>query len=184
MENKNTHVCAVSEAGFLDNVFRKLVHNPQKILKGYVKEGMEVLDFGCGPGFFTMEIARMVGELGKVLAVDLQEGMLERLEKKIKGNKCEGIIQLHKCDEDEIGISGSFDFILAFYVLHELPNTKKFFEEAEALLKQDGKLFIADPKFHCSKRMFQKFSHEALGAGLHLQAEPKIFFSRAAIFKK
>lgn len=184
MENKNSHVCAVSEAGFLDNVFRKLVHNPEKILKDYINEGMNVLDFGCGPGFFTMEMARMVGESGKVVAADLQEGMLDKLKTKISGSNLEKRIQIHKTGENNIGISGEFDFILAFYVLHELPDPGNFFKEVASLLRQDGKIFIADPKFHCSKEMFQTFLHEALGAGLQLQEKPKIFFSRAAIFRK
>jgi len=52
MNDKEKHVCPVESAKGLDNFFRKLVQNPKKILKDYVKKGMTVLDVGCGPGFF------------------------------------------------------------------------------------------------------------------------------------
>ncbi len=58
-------VCSVELAGGLDNKFRRFLQNPQKILKPYLKEGMTVLDLGCGPGFFTIEIAKMIGSFRK-----------------------------------------------------------------------------------------------------------------------
>jgi len=47
------------------------------------------LDLGCGPGFFSVEMAEMVGASGKVIAVDMQEGMLRKLESKIQGTEIE-----------------------------------------------------------------------------------------------
>jgi ubiquinone/menaquinone biosynthesis C-methylase UbiE len=71
-ENKQ-RICPVENAGSLDNVIRKWLHNPGKILRAYIQPGMSVMDFGCGPGFFTMKMAQMVKEDGTVFAVDLQE---------------------------------------------------------------------------------------------------------------
>jgi ubiquinone/menaquinone biosynthesis C-methylase UbiE len=70
---ERNRVCSVERAGALDISLRKLLQNPQKILKPFIKEGMTVADLGCGPGFFTIEMAKMVGNNGKVTAVDLQE---------------------------------------------------------------------------------------------------------------
>ena len=47
-------------SGSLDNFLRRLTHKPQKILSPFIREGMTVLDMGCGPGFFTAELARLV----------------------------------------------------------------------------------------------------------------------------
>jgi hypothetical protein len=58
-------VCPVERAGSLDNRFRRLLQNPRKILGPYIEEGMTVLDLGCGPGFFSIEIAQMVGKSGR-----------------------------------------------------------------------------------------------------------------------
>jgi 2-polyprenyl-3-methyl-5-hydroxy-6-metoxy-1,4-benzoquinol methylase len=55
--NNNNRVCPVEKAKHLDSFFRKILQNPQKILRKYINKGMTVLDFGCGPGFFTIEIA-------------------------------------------------------------------------------------------------------------------------------
>ena len=80
MKNEeNPYVCPSRHAGSLDNSFRRWLQNPQKILAPYIKEGMTVLDVGCGPGFFSVEIAKMVGKNGKVISADLQDGMLEKV---------------------------------------------------------------------------------------------------------
>jgi ubiquinone/menaquinone biosynthesis C-methylase UbiE len=81
---RKNHVCPVAIARFLDNRVRRWVQDPRKILSPYIKEGMTVLDIGCGPGFFTVDIARLVGKSGRVIAADLQEGMLRRLKEKIR----------------------------------------------------------------------------------------------------
>jgi ubiquinone/menaquinone biosynthesis C-methylase UbiE len=90
------HVCPVGMSAGLDNRIRGFFHNPRKILGRYIKRGMTVLDIGCGPVFFSVELARMTGETGKVIAADLQEGMLNKLRDKIKGTEIEERIILHK----------------------------------------------------------------------------------------
>ena len=79
MDNERNRVCPVELANSLDSKIRSLIQNPRKILKPYIKEGMKVLDIGCGPGFFSVAIAEMVGKNGKVIAADMQEGMLQKL---------------------------------------------------------------------------------------------------------
>ena len=77
MSDGNKRVCPVERAGSLDNRFRRWLQDPRKILSPHIKEGMTVLDLGCGPGYFTIDIAQMVGKSGRVIAADLQEGMLK-----------------------------------------------------------------------------------------------------------
>jgi ubiquinone/menaquinone biosynthesis C-methylase UbiE len=104
-KNINSRVCPVERAGGLDNRLRRLIQNPARILKPYIRQGMTVLDLGCGPGFFSIEMAKMVNESGKVIAADLQEGMLEKLKKKIAGTDLETRIKLHKCGQKKIGFT-------------------------------------------------------------------------------
>ena len=101
MENERNRVCPVELANSLDSKIRRWLQDPYKILSPYVKEGMKVLDVGCGPGFFSIEIAKMVGESGKVFSVDLQEGMLLKLKDKIHGTPLEERISLIKCEQDK-----------------------------------------------------------------------------------
>jgi ubiquinone/menaquinone biosynthesis C-methylase UbiE len=185
MVDKNKHVCPVERAGGLDNKVRRLLQNPQRILGNYVKEGMTALDLGCGPGFFSVEMAKMVGESGMVIAVDLQEGMLQKLKDKIQGTEIEKRIKLYKCEEDTIGVSENVDFVLAFYMVHEVPDQKKFFEEIKSILKPDGKALIVEPKlFHVSKRAFKESMMKAREIGLEPVEKPRLFLSRAVILEK
>ena len=183
MKGKNKRLCPVENAGSLDNVLRKWLHNPKKILGNYVKEGMVVLDVGCGPGLFSMEMATMVGKTGKVIAADLQEGMLKKVKSKIRGKEIERWIKLHKCEENKIGISEKVDFVLAFYIVHEVPNQKDFFNEIKSILKPNGKVLIIEPKFHVSKKTFEDTINIAKEARLKPFKTEKIFFSRAIILK-
>ena len=184
MVDENKRVCPVERAGGLDNRIRRLLQNPQKILVNYVKEGMTALDLGCGPGFFSVEMARMVGESGRVIAADLQEGMIQKLKNKIQGTEIEQRITLHICEEDKIGISEKVDFILAFYMVHEVPDQKKFFEEIKSLLKQSGKVLIVEPKlFHVSKQSFEEMIIKAKDIGLKPVEKPKILLSRAVVLE-
>ena len=118
-ENKNDKVCPVEKAGVLDNFLRRLLQNPQKILKPYISKGMKVLDFGCGPGIFSVEMAKMVGDSGKVIAADLQDGMLEKVRQKIKGTELEKRIELHECESVKIGVTEKLNFLLVFYVVND-----------------------------------------------------------------
>ena len=52
-------VCPYWMAGLLDNPLRRLLHNPEKILAEFMHEGQTALDLGCGPGYFTMAMARL-----------------------------------------------------------------------------------------------------------------------------
>ena len=180
---KNRRVCPVENAGSLDNIFRKWVHNPQKLLKNYIHEGMTVLDVGCGPGLFSIEMATMVGKRGKVIAVDLQAGMLKKLKNKITGKEIEKIIELHQCEKNKIGISEKVDFVLAFYMIHEVPSQMSFFKEIKSILKPNGKIFIIEPKFHVSKKAFEDTINIAIKIGLKPSKEENVFFSKAIILK-
>ncbi len=182
IKNKK-RVCPVERSHGLDNIFRKLIHNPRKILGNYIKEGMTILDIGCGPGFFSIEIAKMVGNSGKVIAADLQKGMLDKLESKIKGKEIGKRIKLHKCTENRIGVSEKVDFALAFYVVHEIPNQESFMTEVKSILKPNGLFFIIEPSFHVSKQEFKDCIKKATELGFKPIKMPKVLFSRAIVLE-
>ncbi len=182
--DRSNRVCPVERAGILDHRIRRWLQNPQKILSPYIEEGMTVLDIGCGPGFFSIDAAQMVGPSGRVIASDLQEGMLQKLRDKIQGTELEERITLHPCEEDKIGVSANVDFVLAFYMVHEVPNPKKFFEEIKSILKPNGRVLVVEPPFRVSKRAFEKTIGKAREAGLKPLEGPKVLLSRTVILKK
>lgn len=155
MNDARTRVCPVENAGALDGKVRRWLQNPRKILAPYVREGMIVLDFGCGPGFFSVELARMVGPAGRVIAADLQEGMLQKLKCKIQGTELEHRITLAQCASDEINVTEHVDFAMAFFVVHEVPDEARLFRQLKPLLKDEGRFLLVEPKlFHVSKAQF------------------------------
>lgn len=184
MGNGKNRVCPVAMAGSLDNRLRRWVQNPRKILDPYIQEGMTVLDLGCGPGYFTIDIAQMVGKSGRVIAADLQQGMLQKLKNKIQGTEFEQRIALHQCAEGRIGLSEHVDFILAFYMLHEIPDQEALFNEMGAILKPKGQIFVVEPPFHVSKTGFEETIRKAQGAGFIPVQRPKIFLSKTVILKR
>jgi len=182
-DGKN-RVCPVEIAGSLDNRIRRWLQDPRKILRPYIGEGMTVLDLGCGPGFFSVDIAQMVGKSGRVIAADLQEGMLRKIRDKIQGTELEERITLHKCVKNKIGLSENVDFILAFYMVHEVPDQGGLFHEMKSIIKQNGRVFIVEPPFHVSKTAFEETIRRARDAGFTPVERPKVFLGRTVILKK
>ncbi len=184
MDDRKNHVCPVERASILDHGLRRWLQDPQKILKPYIKEGMTVLDIGCGPGFFSVDMAQMVGRSGRVIASDLQEGMLQKLRKKIQGTELEERITLHKCEENKVGMSVNVDFVLAFYMVHEVPDPKKFLEEINSILKPNGQLLIVEPPVRVSKTAFQETIRKARDAGFKPVEGPKVLLSKTVMLQK
>jgi len=145
---------------------------------------MNVLDIGCGPGFFSVDMARMVGKSGRVIAADLQYGMLQKVRDKIKGTELEDRITLHKCGEDTIGVSEPVDFVLLFYMVHEVPDKETIFKEISTILKPHGQVLMVEPTFHVSKSAFAETVKMAGNVGFIDSEGPKVFFSKTAILKK
>ena len=184
MDSEKNHVCPVERAGALDNRFRRWFQNPEKILSPYIKEGMTVMDFGCGPGYFTIDIAQMVGKSGRVIAADLQQGMLQKLRDKIHETELEKRVMLYRTEKNKIGLSEKIDFALAFYVVHEIPDLGEFFKELESILQPSGQVLVVEPSFHVSKSAFAETIGKAGDAGFKAIEGPKVLLSRTVILKK
>lgn len=163
---KTGRVCPHQGAFLLDNWLRRRLQPPQKILAGLVKPGDTVVDLGCGPGFFTIPLGRLVGPGGTVVAVDLQNPMLDRVRRKAERQGLAGRIRCHCCRPDRIGLSLAADFILAWYMVHETPSPAALLREVRTLLKGDGRLLVVEPKMHVSGAAFAAIEDAAEAAGL------------------
>jgi len=184
VHNGKNRVCPVERAGSLDNRIRRWLQDPRKILEPYIEEGMTVLDLGCGPGFFSIDMAQMVGKSGRVIAADLQEGMLQKLRGKILGTEIEERIHLHRCEQNSVGVSDHVDFVLAFYMVHEIPDQEKFFREILSILNPNAQVLIVEPPFHVSNAAFAVTVMKARIAGFTSVAGPKVFLGKTVVVKK
>jgi ubiquinone/menaquinone biosynthesis C-methylase UbiE len=178
------HVCPWWLCYTFDNPLRRLVHDPEKILGKYIKEGDTAVDIGCGMGFFSIGMAKLVGEKGRVISVDLQEKMLERVHFRAEQKGLLSRITLHKCSSDKLGVNEQADFALGFWMVHEVPNKDSFFNEVVAFLKPGAHFLLVEPRMHVKEPYFRKITDIAVKAGLKACYEEKVGLSRAMLFVK
>jgi ubiquinone/menaquinone biosynthesis C-methylase UbiE len=179
-----TYVCPPGHSWALDNSFRRLIHNPDSIFKDLIKPGFSIIDLGCGPGTFTIDLAEYAGPEGSVLAVDLQKEMLDTLKNKAANYGMADRIICHQCSKNSLNLIEQADFILAFYMVHEVPDQKRFYTEVTENLKPDGTFLIVEPKFHLSKKGFLESLKTAENCGLEIIEKRKIRFSRSCLMGK
>ena len=181
-------VFSAARAGHLDTFLRRFLYRPDRLAERYVQPGSRVLDFGCGPGFFTREFARRAGDTGTVIAVDVQEEMLCLLREKMEREGLLPRIRTHRCAPDSLGFppgcDGTVDVAFAIFVIHEVPDSRKVFREISSLLRPGGLFFYSEPPMIVSSRGFRANLAQAEEAGLRLVERRFFFVNRAAVLRK
>ncbi len=181
---EETHICPWQIVRLFDNFLRPLVHNPRKLFGPYVRKGMKVLDVGCGRGFSSLGLAQLVSEDGLVISADIQTEMLDMVKKRAARAGLSNRIRTHRCTVDRIGVREELDFAVAFFMLHEVPDVRAFLTEIFTLLKPAGRLFIAEPKIHVSRRDFEKIVMLAQTVGFEISERPSIRIGRTVVLVK
>jgi len=170
----STHTCPWWLGYLLASPLRRLIENPAARLAPYVREGMLVLEPGPGMGFFTLELARLVGPGGRVVAVDLQEKMIAALRRRAWRAGLADRIDARCCTADDLGIgelAGRFDLVVLFHMLHEVSDQNRFLRAIHAALKPGGGVLIVEPRGHVSVEAFQASLTRATNIGFTV-AEP------------
>ncbi len=183
---KNRRVCPWYYCSLSDriNVLRKFLQNPDKILSGLVRPGDTVIDVGPGQGFFTFPLAKLAGKTGKVIAIDIQTKMLSILENKVKKAGYDDVVHCKLVSGADYGFDSEIDFILAFWMVHEVPDQEAFFKSLYTALKPGGKLLIAEPFVHVTAKSLGETLKRCEGVGFRLIDSPGIFFSRSVLLQK
>ena len=141
----------------MDNFFEMTDKNkPQKLTdpilileKLEISKGTKVADFGCGSGYFSLPLARLVGGEGKVFAIDILESSLESVRSKVE---TEGFLNIETVHVDLEVPNGSglqkqsIDLVLLANLLYQVGNRLSIFKEAKRVLKKTGKLVIIEWK--------------------------------------
>lgn len=178
------HTCPWWFLFTFDNRLRRLYQDPVNILSPLISEGDRILDIGCGMGFLTIPAAALTGEKGEVVAVDLQQRMLDGLWRKALKAGLQERIQLQLASQGSIGVSGSFDLALAFWMVHEVHDRKSFLIQILESLRPGGLLLIAEPYLHVPKARFSQIESDLREVGLRIIASPAVGFSRTLLALK
>jgi ubiquinone/menaquinone biosynthesis C-methylase UbiE len=130
-----------------DNPLLPLVRNPHKLLKAAgLEQGRKVLEVGCGPGFFTIPAAELVGEKGHVYALDIHPRAVERVKKKIEKKALKNVTALCANASDSGLPGGSVDLAFVFGLRHVAGGLEKVIAELYRVLKPDGILSFEKTK--------------------------------------
>jgi ubiquinone/menaquinone biosynthesis C-methylase UbiE len=160
---------------------------PERLLSGYVRPGMCVLEPGPGMGFFTLRLARLVGEQGRVIALDIQPKMLDALQRRAQKAGVERQIESRLVQRNSLGIAdlaGMVDFVLAFAMVHELPSAERFFQETAAVMKPGASMLLVEPKGHVRNDKFLKELSAASDAGLVEADCPQVSGNHSVLLRK
>ncbi len=146
--------------------WRTRVQPPSMIVEAIGgKPGMVVVEIGCGSGLFTVAVAKALQPDGIVYAVDIQEGMLERLRQRMKAEEVENIKPILADAEGHIPLDdGIADALFSVAVLPEIPNPVAALVQFKRLLKDDGvwadSELLVDPDYPLQRTVI-KWAREA-----------------------
>lgn len=170
------HTCPVWIAYLLASPLRRLVESPDKLVLPLLKPDHRVLELGPGLGFFTLPVARALQATGKVVCVDVQEAMLERLGKRLAKRGLRERVELRACSQSDLGLADEracCDLALAMHVLHETPDPAGTVRVLASCLKPGGRLLMVEPPGHCSPAVWQEENVAAEQAGLVRRPHPR-----------
>jgi len=179
------HTCPWWVQFWLINPLRRLVDSPEEVVGPYVEPGMTVLDPGCGFGYFSLPLARMVGPQGRVVSVDLEPRAVARLKRRAQRKGLSDRIDARACGARDLGLTdyrGRIDLVTVINTLHEFEDMPGFLAQVIALLKPGGRMLVLEPKSHVSPAAFSAELELCRRAGLHeLDPPPYARKRRAAL---
>ena len=145
-------------APLLTNPVRRLLDNPEALLGDLVQPVHVVLELGPANGFYSVPIARALGESGKLIAVDIEPRLLKMLEKRLQQRGLAGCLVPRLTENVELelaDLAGTVDRIVAANVVHELPKPRETLLALAATLKDNGQFLLVEPPGHVSRELFE-----------------------------
>lgn len=132
--------------GSLTSERRQQAVRPLELLqRAGVQAGDRILDWGCGAGFFALPAARLAGEAGRVVAVDIQPEMVAATQAAAIDAGLSNIEVLRAANEYDLraGEAG-FDWVILAYILHEVHDPRRLLASAQGALKPGGRLLVVE----------------------------------------
>lgn len=171
--------------GLIDNPFRRRIQPPDRVpIRHGVRPGMRVLEVGPGSGTYTLATARRVGETGRVVAVDIEPKVIERVTRRARaegiGNVDARLADVYALPFDD----GSFDAAYMITVIGEIPQPERAMRELHRVLSPAGTLafseLLLDPDYPLARTLIR----QAASVGFRLKARAGGFFAYTLLFEK
>jgi predicted methyltransferase len=138
-------VMSVAHADWLTRPDRDAEEQPDRVVRELrIQPGSTVADLGAGVGYFTWRLAGAVGETGKVIAVDIQPGMLERLKQNLAERDIHNVDEVLGAEDDPRLPAGQVDLVLLVDVYHELQKPELTMERVRQSLKPGGRVVLIE----------------------------------------
>jgi len=172
-------------ADVIDNPWRRRIQPPDKTaIRHGIQPGMTVLEVGPGTGTYTIATARRVGEKGKVVAIDIEPKMVDRVRKKVE---TEGLTNLDVRVANAYDLpfdDGTFDLIYMITVIGEIPLPKKAIREFHRVLSPTGTLVFSELLPDLDYPSVSTLIRWVTGVGFKLKKKIGNFFYYTLIFEK
>ena len=159
----------------LVNPLRRLIEPPERLLGPFVRPGMTVVEPGCGMGYFSLPLARLVGPGGKVVCVDLQEKMIAGLLRRARPARLADRIVAFVPSEHDLGLArfaAAAELAVALHMVHEVPNQRRFLEQMREVLRPGGLLLLVEPRGHVTVEAFEQTLAAAEQLGFRRTGRP------------
>jgi len=138
-------VTSVAMADWLNRPQRESEEQPDRVIEALgIAPGSNIVDLGAGTGYFTWRLARRVGADGRIIAVDVQQGMLDRLRRNLEDRGVSNVkMVLGEPDDPQIPPNYA-DLVLLVDVYHELAQPEAIMEHVRRGLKPGGRVVVIE----------------------------------------
>ena len=134
-----------SAANWLLRSNREKEESTEDMIKALeLKKGMTVADIGCGNGYHSLVMAELVGDVGKVLCVDIQSKMLQRLNERAQKAGVKNVQTILGEYEDPKLPDNKVDLILLVDAYHEFTQPVKMLQKMRASLTEKGVIVLVE----------------------------------------
>jgi ubiquinone/menaquinone biosynthesis C-methylase UbiE len=143
-EKKDRHL----PTAVMDNFIRRLVFPPKKTISRFIRTGTVAADVGCGPGYFTIPMAELIGPTGRVFAVDSDPRSIQAVKAKSSTRGLQNIIETHTASAADMKYipDGSIDFVFANGLLCCMTDHEAAVAEIKRILKPNGLAYLSVTK--------------------------------------
>lgn len=166
-----------------DRTIRGLFWDAEATVAPYVASGDRVADIGCGVGFHSIALSRLVGPRGEVLLADVQREVLRRAVDRCRRDPLARAPLTPVLTDvgGDLPINGELDFALVFWALHEVREPQRFWRQLVPHLRAGAKVLVAEPILHVRRQRYQDELRPAEELGLARAEVDDIAFTNAAV---